>query len=106
MPKSKNLFEIISLAKAWREVYKTFLDDDNSKGALLKLHHLEQHHVRPFMTRHGFYGRGNEEGFEQAHNEFDADMKIVSRTPCPVNRESMPSSAARTQLAILNLFPC
>ena len=77
--------EIIKLAKAWREVYKTFLDDDDSKGVFLKLHHLE-HHVRPFMIKHGFYGLGSEEGFEQAHNEFDSDMKIVSRMPCPVNR--------------------
>ena len=42
--------------------------------------------MRPFMIKHGFYGRGSEEGFEQAHNEFDSDAKIVSRMPCPVNR--------------------
>ena len=77
--------EVISLAKSWREVCKTFSDDDDSKGVFVKLHHLE-HHVRPFMIKHGFYGRGSEEGFEQAHNEFDSDAKIVSRMPCPVNR--------------------
>ena len=66
-------------------MYKTFSDDNDSKGVFLKLHHLE-YHVRPFMIKHGFYGRGSEEGFEQAHNEFDSDAKIVSRMPCPVNR--------------------
>ena len=76
---------MIAVSKAWRKIYKTFQDDDDSKGVFLKLHHLE-YHVRNFMLRTGFYGRGSEEGKEQAHNEFAADQNIVSRMSCPVKR--------------------
>ena len=38
------------------------------------------------MIKYGFLGRGSEEGFEQAHNEFDADMKIVARISCAFKR--------------------
>lgn len=49
--------------------------------------HLE-YHVRPFMTKYGFYGRGSEEGKEQAHNEYSADMGIVGRLKCKATRVS------------------
>lgn len=76
---------MIAVSKAWRKTHKTFEDNDDSKGVFLKLHHLE-YHVRNFMLRTGFYGRGSEEGKEQAHNEFSADQNIVSRMSCPVKR--------------------
>lgn len=38
------------------------------------------------MLRNGFYGRGSEEGKEQAHNEFALDQQIVSRMRCPVKK--------------------
>ena len=77
---------MIAFSRAWRDVYKTFDEDDElSKDVFLKLHHLE-YHVRNFMLRNGFYGRGSEEGKEQAHNEFAADQKIVSRMSCPVQK--------------------
>lgn len=42
--------------------------------------------MRNFMLRNGFYGRGSEEGKEQAHNEFALDQQIVSRMRCPVKK--------------------
>ena len=59
--------------------------DDDSADVFLKLHHLETH-VRDFMLENGFYGRGSEEGKEQAHNEFASDQNIVSRMSCVVQR--------------------
>ena len=78
--------ELIKLSKAWRTIYNTFDDNNNnSKDVFIKLHHLEAH-IRPFMIKHGFYGRGSEEGMEQAHNEYEADKKITSRLKCTLQR--------------------
>ena len=76
---------MIAFSRAWREVYKTFAEEEDSRGVFNKLHHLE-YHVRGFMLRNGFYGRGSEEGKEQAHNEFASDQQIVSRMNCPVKK--------------------
>ena len=63
------------------EKSENFENSENSEN----YDHLE-YHVRPFMIKHGFYGLGSEEGMEQAHNEFEADMNIVSRMKCASRR--------------------
>lgn len=61
---------IVSLSKAWREVFDT-------ANVFLKLHHIE-FHVWIFITVNQMYGRLSEEGFEGCHPLINDVQKILS----------------------------